>query len=97
MKINWKVRAKNKVFWIALIPAVLLLVSQVLALFGITFDYEKISGQLVDIVGTAFVVLTILGIVADPTTDGMMDSDLAMIYCHEDEHPEISAMGRGEE
>lgn len=95
MKINWKVRFKNKAFWIAFIPAILLLVSQVLEIFGITFDYESISSQLIAIVGTIFLILTLLGVVVDPTTDGINDSDLAMIYCHEDEHPEISTMGEG--
>ena len=32
-KINWTVRAKNKAFWVALIPAVLLLVQVVAAVF----------------------------------------------------------------
>lgn len=95
MKINWKVRCKNKAFWIAIIPAVLLLISQVLAIFGISWDYEQISSQLIAIVGTIFLILTLLGIVVDPTTDGINDSDLAMIYCHEDEHPEFSTMGEG--
>lgn len=97
MKINWKVRCKNKAFWIAIIPAVLLLVNQVLAIFGINFDYEGISSQLIAIVGTIFLILTILGVVVDPTTDGVNDSELAMIYCHEHEHPEISCMGIGED
>ena len=35
MNINWRVRIKNKAFWLALIPAVLLLVQVVAAVFGI--------------------------------------------------------------
>ena len=35
--INWKVRIKNKNFWIALIPAVLLLVQVIAAVFGYTW------------------------------------------------------------
>lgn len=35
-KINWTVRVKNKAFWVALIPAVLLLVQVVAAVFGFT-------------------------------------------------------------
>lgn len=38
MNINWKVRIRNKAFWVALIPAVLLLVTQVAAIFGIALD-----------------------------------------------------------
>ena len=38
MNINWRVRIKNKAFWLALIPAVLLLVQVVAAVFGYTLD-----------------------------------------------------------
>lgn len=97
MKINWKIRFKNKAFWIALIPAVLLLARQVCALFGVDVDFEAISEQLVGIVETVFVILAILGIVVDPTTPGTLDSDLAMTYEHEEEHEEFGTMGIGEE
>lgn len=80
MKINWIVRIKNKVFWVALIPAVLLLVQQICALFGVNLEVSGLSDQLIDIVNTVFVVLAVLGIVADPTTDGMTDSEQAMTY-----------------
>lgn len=36
--INWIVRIKNKAFWVALIPAVLLLIQVVAAVFGYTLD-----------------------------------------------------------
>lgn len=96
-KINWKVRFKNKAFWIALIPAVVLLVRQVGALFGIELDLNAISDQLVGIVETIFMILVILGVVVDPTTSGVQDSELAMMYGYEDEHEEFGAMGIGEE
>lgn len=80
MKINWKVRIKNKAFWMAIIPAVLLLAQQVLAIFGIRFDYSLINEQLLGIVGTVFTILAILGIVNDPTTKSLSDSGLAMTY-----------------
>lgn len=80
MKINWIVRIKNKVFWVALIPAVLLLVQQICALFGVNLEVSGLSDQLIDIVNTVFVVLAVLGIVADPTTDGMNDSEQALTY-----------------
>ena len=78
--INWKVRIKNKQFWIAIIPAILLQAQKVLALFGVNMDFGGISEQLIGIVETAFVVLAILGIVTDPTTAGISDSTLAMTY-----------------
>lgn len=80
MSINWKVRIKNKTFWLALIPAVLLLAQQVAGLFGVALDFGQIKDQLVAIVGTVFTLLAILGIVADPTTAGVGDSEQAMSY-----------------
>ena len=80
MSINWKVRAKNKTFWLALIPAVLLLAQQVAGLFGVALDFGQLQDQLTAIVGTVFAILAILGIVADPTTAGVGDSEQAMTY-----------------
>ncbi len=80
MNINWKVRIKNKHFWVSIIPVVLVLVARILALFGITFDSESISGQLVEIVEILFVGLGIIGVVNDPTTEGLSDSSRAMTY-----------------
>lgn len=80
MKLNFKVRLKNKLFWTTMIPAVILLVTQVCELFGLNLDLSGISSSLLDIVSTVFIILTILGIVNDPTTNGMSDSDLAMTY-----------------
>lgn len=78
--INWKVRVKNKAFWVALIPAVILVVQLVAGLFGWSIDLADISGKLVAIVDAIFAVLTILGIVQDPTTKGIKDSERALTY-----------------
>lgn len=80
MSINWRVRIKNKTFWLALIPAVLLLAQQVCAVVGVQLDFGDLQAQLVAIVGTVFTLLAILGIVADPTTAGVGDSEQAMTY-----------------
>lgn len=80
MIVNWKVRARNKAFWVALIPALLLLVQQVCAVVGVQLDFGELQAQLVAIVGTVFAILAILGIVADPTTEGMGDSEQALSY-----------------
>lgn len=82
MNINWKVRIKNKAFWVALIPAVLLLTTQVAAIFGITLDFGVLQEQLIAVVGTVFTLLAILGVVVDPTTEGVGDSLQAMGYEH---------------
>lgn len=78
--INWKVRIKNKSFWLALIPAVLLLIQAVAALFGFELDLDFLSERLLTVVNAVFVVLTILGVVVDPTTQGVGDSERAMGY-----------------
>ena len=78
--INWTVRFKNKSFWLSFIPAVLLLVQVVAALFGFELDLGDIGNKLLDVVNALFAVLAILGIVVDPTTDGVGDSAQAMTY-----------------
>lgn len=80
MSINWKARIKNKAFWLALIPAVLLLVQVCAAPFGYAWDFGVLNAQLAAIVNALFAVLAILGIVADPTTKGMGDSNQALGY-----------------
>ena len=78
--INWKVRIKNKMFWIAVIPAVLLLVQTVCSVFGIELDFGDLQDKLLTVINALFAVLVILGIVVDPTTEGVHDSKRAMTY-----------------
>lgn len=80
MKINWKVRIKSKTFWLAVIPAVLLLIQAVAAVFGYTLDLGDLGNRLVDVVNTLFAVLTMIGVVTDPTTAGISDSQQALTY-----------------
>ena len=80
MNINWTVRIKNKAFWVAFIPAVLLLAKQICALLGVDLDVAGLSEQLIDIVSTVFVLLALVGIVNDPTTKTLSDSANAMTY-----------------
>ena len=78
--INIKVRIKQKWFWLAIIPAVLMLITQIGAIFGFQIDTALIGEQLAAVVNTVFLILAILGIVVDPTTEGISDSALAMTY-----------------
>lgn len=80
MKINWIVRIKNKAFWLALIPALLLLVQTVAATLGYTLDLGEIGDKLLAVINAVFAVLAILGVVVDPTTDGVSDSSQALTY-----------------
>lgn len=78
--INWTVRIKNKNFWLAIIPAILLLVQVVGNVFGFTLDLGDLGNKLIEVVNALFAVLAILGIVTDPTTAGVGDSAQAMTY-----------------
>lgn len=78
--INWKVRIKNKNFWLAIIPAIILLIQVIAAVFDIKLDLGAMSDKLIAVVNAVFVVLAILGIVTDPTTEGVGDSKLALTY-----------------
>ena len=78
--INWKVRIKNRAFWFALIPAVLLVAQVFAALFGYTLVVDTLGERLLACVNALFGLLTVLGIVADPTTEGLGDSVRALGY-----------------
>lgn len=80
MKINLIARIKNKSFWLSFIPAVLLLVQVVTAVFGYTLDLGDLGNKLLDVVNALFAVLCLLGIVVDPTTAGISDSEEALSY-----------------
>ncbi len=94
MQLNFKVRIRNKLFWLALIPAVLILVQTVCALFGVPIAVENVESRLLDLVNAVFAVLAILGIVADPTTEGLQDSDRAMTYEKPWDDEEYEAVGK---
>ena len=78
--INWTVRIKNKNFWLALIPALLLLVQVVAEVFGLHIDLGALGDKLLAVVNALFAVLAILGIVTDPSTAGVSDSAQALTY-----------------
>ena len=80
MKLNLKVRMNNKLFWATFIPAALVLIKAVLSVFGIEIDITVISDKLMRIIDAVFVLLGVLGIVIDPTTKGVSDSNMAMCY-----------------
>lgn len=72
---DWKARIKNKAFWVALIPAVIVLIQVVGNVFGLDLsNLTGLSQQLIDVVNAIFVVLSILGVVIDPTTNGIKDN-----------------------
>lgn len=78
MRINWNVRIKSLKFWVTLIPSVLLVGQAVAAVFGYNWDISVLGSQLTNVVNTLFGVLVVLGVVVDPTTEGISDSNQAM-------------------
>lgn len=80
MNINWKVRIKNKSFWLAMVPAILLLIQAGAAVVGVNLDLGDLGNRIMTFINAAFVILSILGVVNDPTTAGLTDSTRAMTY-----------------
>lgn len=78
MKINWKVRLKNPVFWLTVIPAVITLVYTVLGAVGVVPSLSE--DVVVNIVTALISALTTVGVLVDPTTKGVGDSERAMGY-----------------
>lgn len=78
MKINWKLRLKNKTVLAGIVSAILLFIKQLTELFGIDIgnQLEQISGVL----GSILALLTGLGVLVDPTTQGASDSGISKTY-----------------
>lgn len=77
---NWIVRLKNKNFWLSFIPTVLLLIQAVALVFGFELDFGDLGNHLKEIVNLVFILLALLGVVTDPTTAGVGDSQQALTY-----------------
>ena len=78
MKINWKVRFKNKVWLTSFISLIVGFVYNMLRLFDVI---PTVSQNLVmDIVGQFLTFLGMFGLVTDPTTEGLGDSVRALSY-----------------
>lgn len=78
MKINWKVRLKNPAFWITAVPALVTLIYAVLALFGVVPSITKET--VLDAFAAIMAALSTLGVIVDPTTKGLTDSERALNY-----------------
>lgn len=78
MKINWKVRFKNKPWLLSMLLLCITFVYNVLGMFDIM---PPISQDLVvELTVTIVNLLVVIGVVVDPTTPGLTDSDQAMTY-----------------
>lgn len=95
--INWKVRVRQKWFWITVIPAMLLL-DQLWGLFALLGSIQAghlydgpLMEALLSLVGTVFAVLVLVGLPVDTTTNGYGDSARALTY--DEPAPNASAYG----
>lgn len=78
-KIDWKARLSNKAFWLALVPALFVLAQFVLRAAEVEMDLSEMQGRALDLVNSVFTLLAILGIVVDPSTEGLSDANSASV------------------
>ena len=80
--INWKVRFQNPNFWRGLIAAIGMFMVAIFALLGVDASSEinELQTSLGLIVTSVFSIFNLLGVVTDPTTEGMCDSQQALTY-----------------
>ncbi len=78
MKINWTVRFKNKVWLTSFVSFVVATLYQLLAMFDVAPIATQ--GEVMQIVAAVLQLLSLLGVIVDPTTKGMGDSERALAY-----------------
>lgn len=78
MKLNWKVRFKNPTWLTMFISLIIGFVFNMLRLFGVV---PKITeSQIMEVVSQVLTFLGLIGVLVDPTTAGISDSNRAMSY-----------------
>ena len=78
MKVNWKVRFKNKVFLASFLSLIVSFVYSMLALFDVFPSITK--NNVIEIINQVLAFLGLIGVIVDPTTEGFNDSNRAMSY-----------------
>lgn len=84
-EINWKVRAKNPVFWVRIGASIMV---PILSYMGLTIEqittWEKLGELLLNALSNPFllglVMISIMNAIPDPTTKGIGDSKQALEY-----------------
>ena len=75
-KINWKVRFKNKVWLGSFLSLIVGFIYSMLALFDV---FPQVTQNLVvQLLNQVLTFLGLIGVIVDPTTAGLGDSDRAM-------------------
>lgn len=78
MKINWKVRFKNKTWLVTFLVTIVAFVYQILGMLDIVPPVTQ--DMATQIIGIVVNVLVAVGVVIDPTTAGTSDSEDALKY-----------------
>lgn len=78
MKINWKIRFKNRVWLLTFIGAIVAFVYQICSIIGIVPKVAE--DQVMDFIKILLTLLVGLGVIVDPTTSGTADSERALTY-----------------
>lgn len=78
MKINWKVRFHSKTFLTGLVSLVIVFVYNMLQLLEITPQVEQ--SVVMQVFEGILTILGMVGVINDPTTAGLADSNRAMTY-----------------
>ena len=78
MKINWKVRLKNKTWLLAFAGAIVAFVYQIPGMLGVVAPIAE--DNVTQVTGLLVNLLVALVIVQDPTTSGMSDRNEALSY-----------------
>ena len=78
MSINWMLRLKNKPVLSALIAACVIFVFDVAEIFGVAMPMD--SSSILEYADLILVALVAMGVVVDPTTQGIGDSENALMY-----------------
>lgn len=78
MKINWKLRIKNKATLAALVACVIAFVYQILGILGIMIPVSQ--DEIIQAISVILNLLVTLGVLVDPTTEGTSDSPRALTY-----------------
>ena len=78
MKINWKVRFKNKIWLGSFLSLIVSFAYSMLGLFDIFPDVTR--NNVIEILNQILTFLGLIGVLVDPTTAGLGDSERAMGY-----------------
>ena len=78
MKINWKVRFKNKIWLGSFLSLIVSFVYSMLGLFEVFPSVTRNS--VLEIMNQILTFLGLIGVLVDPTTAGLSDSERAMGY-----------------